>query len=229
MRGCSIRTDSATHAARTHTHTLAAAAACSAYVLSARANHIMHACACRAIWLEMVPNIWELYLQDVGNGTLSVNRLGAYCAATPEPRPPEVAALAACRGHHAERTLHRWVQRQPWNILPAPYEFKVPKNKSSVRGLGRTMHICRMRHLRLWLRSQTCGNSCWAARTTSAPFGLVRLRPLLRLGKNGSQESRRSGPLSIPIRLGPTPCISFALWACTGMRRGVMAIAKFWS
>ena len=70
---------------------------------------------------------WELYLQDVGNGTLSVNRLGAYCAATPEPRPPEVAALAACHGHNAERTLHRWVQKQPWNILPAPYEFKVPK------------------------------------------------------------------------------------------------------
>ena len=103
------------------------------------------------------------------------------------------------------------------------------ENKSSVCGLGRTMHICRMRHLRLWLRSQTCGNTCWAARTTSAPFGLVRLRSILRLGKNGSQESRRSGPLSIPIRLGPTPCITFALWACTGMRRGVVAIAKFWS
>ena len=76
-------------------------------------------------------SIWELYLQDVGNGTLSINRLGAYCAATPEPRPPEVAALAACRGHNAERTLHRWVQRQPWNILPAPYEFKVPKNRAA--------------------------------------------------------------------------------------------------
>ena len=87
-------------------------------------------------------------------------------------------------------------------------------------GLGRTLHICRMRHVRLWLRSQTCGNTCWATRATSAPSGLVRLRPILRLGKNGSQEPRRSGPLSIPIRLGPTPCIAFALWACTGMRRG---------
>ena len=71
--------------------------------------------------------IWELYLQDVGNGTLSVNRMGVYCAAMPEPRPPEVAALAACRGHHGERTLHRWVQQQPWSLMPEPYEFIVPK------------------------------------------------------------------------------------------------------
>ena len=71
-------------------------------------------------------SIWELHLEDVGNGALSIHRMGAYCAATPEPRPPEVTALAACRGHHAERTLHRWVQQQTWNILPAPYEFNVP-------------------------------------------------------------------------------------------------------
>ena len=70
---------------------------------------------------------WELYLQDVGNGTLSVNRMGVYCAATPRPRPPEVAALAACRGHNGERALHRWVQQQPWGIMPQPYEFMVPK------------------------------------------------------------------------------------------------------
>ena len=86
----------------------------------------MHACVCRAIWHKMA-STWELYLQDVGNGTLSINRMGTYCAATLEPRPPEVAALAACRGHNAERALHRWVQKQPWNILPAPYEFKVLK------------------------------------------------------------------------------------------------------
>ena len=86
-------------------------------------------------------SIWELYLQDVGNGTLSIHRLGAYCAATPEPRPPEVAALAACRGHNAERALHRWVQKQPWNIMPAPYEFKVPKTGQRVRPRPHYAHL----------------------------------------------------------------------------------------
>ena len=84
----------------------------------------------------------EELLLAIGEGRLSISSAARIAEARmAEPSPDaDTAALAACaasEGKNAERTLHRWVERQPWRkLLPQPYAFKAPLQRNGVRYNG---------------------------------------------------------------------------------------------
>ena len=71
----------------------------------------------------------EQLLMAVGTGSGSVARMGAIAAAVEACSPGlGLQELAAMQGHHAERALHRWAQRQHWrSMLPQLYQFNMVK------------------------------------------------------------------------------------------------------